>query len=153
MTDTRRPVHNGRMVWWRLLADSVVVFHAAYVAFVVFGFAAILAGTALGWRWVRNYNFRAAHMAAILLVCVEAFAGVTCPLTTLESYLRVKGGGAGYPGDFIGYWAHRMIFYDAPPWMFTALYVAFAALVGIMFWLRPPRRTAPKRAADTRLPG
>jgi|HubBroStandDraft_1064217.scaffolds.fasta_scaffold89745_2 hypothetical protein len=141
------------MAWWHLLADCVVVFHAAYVAFVVFGFAAILAGTALGWRWVGNYHFRAAHMAAILLVCIEAFVGVTCPLTTLENYLRVKSGGAGYPGDFIGYWAHRMIFYQAPPWMFTALYVAFAIMVGVVFWLVPPQRPAPKRVAQTRLPG
>ena len=33
------------MLWSRVLADLIVVFHAGYVAFVVLGLAAILVGT------------------------------------------------------------------------------------------------------------
>ena len=124
-------------MWWRVLADCVVAFHAAYVTFVVFGLVAIFAGHAAGWRWVRNVWFRAAHLAAILLVCAEAVVGVACPLTTLENSLRMRAGGAAYPGDFIGYWLDWIIFYDAPPWVFTAIYLSFAALVLATFWLVP----------------
>ena len=124
-------------MWWWVLADMVVAFHAAYVGFVVFGLAAILAGSATGWRWVRNLYFRAAHFASILLVCAEAVVGIACPLTTLENALRVRAGGAGYPGDFIGYWLDWIIFYNAPPWVFTAIYLAFGALVLATFWLVP----------------
>ena len=127
------------MLGYRILADSVVVVHAAYVGFVVGGFAAILIGVALGWRWARNRYFRAAHLAAIALVCVESVVGVMCPLTSLEDWMRQRGGAARYPGDFVGYWAHRLIFYDLPPWMFTIAYIAFAALVVITFILLPPR--------------
>jgi hypothetical protein len=124
-------------MWWRVLADSVVAFHAGYIAFVVFGLIAIVAGYVMGWRWVRDPYFRAAHLAAILLVCVEAIAGVACPLTTLENALRVRAGEAGYPGDFIGYWLDWIIFYNAPPWVFTAIYCAFGALVLATLWLVP----------------
>jgi hypothetical protein len=125
------------MMWWQILADSVVAFHAAYVAFVVFGLIAILTGYAMSWRWVRNLYFRATHLAAILLVCIEAVVGVACPLTTLENALRLRAGGVGYPGDFLGYWLDWMIFYNAPPWVFTAIYLGFGALVLTTFWLVP----------------
>jgi len=125
---------------YTILADAVVVVHAAYVAFVVGGLAAILIGAAMGWRWTRGFAFRVAHLAAIALVCVEAIVGVMCPLTSLEDWMRQRGGAATYSGDFIGHWAHRLIFYDLPPWMFTIAYIAFATLVAITFILLPPRR-------------
>ncbi len=52
---------------WRVMADIVVAVHAAYVAIVVIGFAAIPIGSAAQWRWVRNFYFRAPHLAMILL--------------------------------------------------------------------------------------
>jgi hypothetical protein len=79
---------------WRVMADIVVAVHAAYVAIVVIGFAAILIGSAAQWRWVRNFYFRAAHLAMILLVCAEALVG--CPFTRLENVLRLRGGETGY---------------------------------------------------------
>ncbi len=127
------------MVRWRVLADAVVIVHAAYVVFVVFGLAAILIGVVLEWEWVRGFCFRLSHLVAIALVCFEAILGVTCPLTTLEDSLRARAGQARYPGDFIGYWAHRLIFYNAPPWIFTALYAAFTILVAAIFWFAPPK--------------
>jgi hypothetical protein len=127
-------------MWWRVLADSVVALHAAYIAFVVLGLVAILAGYVMCWRWVRDPYFRTAHLAAIALVCVEAIAGVACPLTTLENALRLRAGEAGYPGDFIGYWLDWIIFYNAPAWVFTAVYLAFGALVASTFWLVPIAR-------------
>jgi hypothetical protein len=42
---------------------------------------------------VRNLYFRVAHFAMILLVCVEAAIGSTCPLTRLENELRLRGSG------------------------------------------------------------
>jgi hypothetical protein len=124
---------------YTMLADAVVIVHAAYVAFVVGGLVAILIGGAMGWRWTRSFAFRVAHLAAIALVCVESVVGVMCPLTSLEDWMRERGGAAHHPGDFIGYWAHRLIFYNFPPWMFTSAYVAFAAVVVITFILLPPR--------------
>ena len=103
-------------VKWAFLADAVVILHAAYVGFVVLGFAAIFVGVARGWNWVRSFGFRLAHLSAIALACVESILGSAWPLTTVENGLRGRAGQARYPGNFVGYWAHRLIFYDAPPW-------------------------------------
>ena len=127
-----------------ILADAILIIHAAYVAFVVFGLAAILLGAAMRWRWTRSFAFRIAHLAAIALVCLESIVGVMCPLTSLEDSIRHRAGAAQYPGDFVAYWAHRMIFYNFPPWIFTTAYISFAILVAITFIAIPPRR--PSRA-------
>jgi Protein of Unknown function (DUF2784) len=128
------------MPWAKLLADLIVVFHAAYVSFVVFGLVAILIGAALHWGWVRNFWFRAIHLTMIGIVVLEALFGITCPLTDWEQQLRRKAGEVGYSGDFIGYWAHQLIFYDFPTWVFTVVYILFGAAVLGAFIVAPPRR-------------
>ena len=120
-----------------LLADVVLALHVAYVGFVVGGLGAIWLGYVLGWRWVRNWWFRVLHFAAIGLVAVEALVGLMCPLTLLEDWLR--------PGDegsegFVQRWLHALLFYDWPSWVFTVLYLSFAAVVALSFVLLPPAR-------------
>jgi hypothetical protein len=122
---------------WLFAADLVTLIHAAYVAVVVLGFVAILIGWAAGLHWVRNGYFRVVHVAMILLVCCEALVGTTCPLTVWENMLRVKGGESGYSRDFVGYWLDSLIFYQAPPWVFTTAYLTFGAVVILAFWLVP----------------
>ena len=122
---------------WLVTADLVTMIHAAYAAFVIFGLAAILIGWAAGWHWVHNCYFRIVHLAMILLVCCESLIGTTCPLTVLENVLRAKGGQSGYARDFIGYWFDSLLFYDAPLWMFTTIYLTFGAIVLLTFWLVP----------------
>jgi hypothetical protein len=133
------------MVWARLMADLLVVFHGCYVAFVVLGMAAILVGGLRGWSWVRNVYFRAVHLAMIGIVAGEAIAGIPCPITVWESQLRRQAGQAAYPGDFIGYWVHRLIFYEAKPWVFTVLYVTFGLAVAAALVLVPPSLPAHRR--------
>jgi hypothetical protein len=122
----------------QFLADVVLVVHFAFVAFVVGGLAAIWLGAALGWRWVRNRAFRLAHLAAICFVAGEALFGVMCPLTVWEDALRGRASEMG----FIARWIRGVMFYELPPWVFTAAYVAFAAIVALTFWMVPPARRA-----------
>ena len=53
-------------------------------------------------------------------------------------HLRRQAGQQSYPGDFIGYWAHRLIFFDAEPWVFTLAYTLFGLLVLGTFVFGPP---------------
>src|ERR1700722_5507452 len=122
---------------WLVAADLVTTIHAAYVAFVVLGFVAILVGWAAGWHWVQNFYFRLVHVAIILFVCCEALIGTTCPLTVWENMLRAKGGESGYWRDFVGYWLDSLFFYPAPPWVFATAYLTFGAVVILAFWLVP----------------
>ena len=124
------------------LADIVLVVHFAFVAFVVGGLAAIWIGAALGWRWVRSFRFRIAHLAAICFVAAEAVLGVMCPLTVWEDALR----GRAHENGFIARWIHSVMFYELPPWVFTVGYVLFAVIVGVTFWLVPPERSNSREA-------
>jgi hypothetical protein len=127
------------------LADLVVVIHAAYVGVVVFGLLAILVGRLARWKWVRNFWFRAVHFLMILIVVAQALADKLCPLTTLENYLRVKGGGKAYYGSFIGHWFHEVVFCDIPQRALTPYYCLFGAVVLATFFLVPPRWPKLKR--------
>jgi hypothetical protein len=119
------------------LADLILVVHFLFVLFVVGGLALIwIGGTWRRWNWVRNFRFRLAHLAAVLFVAGEAVVGATCPLTLWEDALR----GVSPERGFIARWVHALLYYDAPPWVFTGIYLAFAALVALTFWRIPPRR-------------
>jgi len=124
-------------MFWLVTADLVAVIHAGYVAFVVIGFLAILVGWAANWHSVRNLYFRLVHLAMILFVCCEALTGASCPLTVWENTLRARGGESGYSRDFVGRWLDWLIFYEAPDWAFTAVYLSFGTLVLLTFWLVP----------------
>lgn len=123
-----------------LLADAVLVLHAAVVLFVVAGLALIILGNLRGWSWVNQIHFRLLHLLAIALVLAEAWLGIPCPLTTLEMWLRAQAGAATYSGGFIAHWLHRLIFYDLPPWVFVLAYSLFALLVVASWLWFPPRR-------------
>lgn len=130
-------VCRGRKMSNSLLADAVLIIHFAIVLFIVLGLPAIWAGALQGWLWVRNVGFRVTHFFAIVLVALEAVAGLWCPLTVLEDALR--GGAPAH--SFVARWVHSLLFYQFEPWVFTLAYVVFAALVGLTLVLVPPLRS------------
>ncbi|MDX1513217.1 MAG: DUF2784 domain-containing protein [Gammaproteobacteria bacterium] len=132
----------------RGIADAVLVIHSLFIAFVVFGQVYVLAGWALGWRAARNIWFRRLHLGAIGLVVVEAWAGVVCPLTSLEAHLRNQAGQTDYGQSFIGYWLARLIYYDFPAWVFLVAYTGFGILVLITYWRYPPVAPGEKARAS-----
>jgi hypothetical protein len=126
---------------YRLLADAVLLLHFGIVLFVVAGLAAIVIGGLRGWRVARSLSFRIAHLAAIAFVVVQAWLDAVCPLTTLELWLRARAGDRTYGGGFIEHWVQRVLFYQAPSWVFTLAYSAFALAVLAAWWYFPPQRT------------
>jgi len=123
-----------------LLADLLGMLHTLFVLFVVGGQILILAGWAAGWSYTRNFIFRIMHLAAIGFVVLETWFGILCPLTVIESDLRRQAGRAGLGDSFIGYWLDRLLYYQAPAWVFEAVYGVFGALVVATFVLYPPKR-------------
>jgi hypothetical protein len=116
------------------LADAVLLVHFGFVLFVVGGLALTWVGAAAGWRWVRNFWFRTAHLGAIAFVAGEALLGIWCPLTVWEARLR----GVDAQKSFMADWVHRLLFYDFPEWIFTAAYVLFGLVVAATwYFIRP----------------
>ena len=76
---------------YALLADAVLVAHAAFVVFVVLG-------GLLALKWPRIVWVHAP--AAVWGTAIE-FGGWICPLTPLENRLRELAGESAYRGDFI----------------------------------------------------
>jgi hypothetical protein len=129
---------------YQLLAEAVLFVHFGVVLFVAGGLVVVVAGNWLHWRWVNQLWFRLAHLAAIGVVVIQAWLGQYCPLTTLESWLRVQAGAISYERSFIEHWLQRLIYYEAPFWVFTVAYTVFAVLVLLVWWRFPPRRGANK---------
>jgi hypothetical protein len=85
---------------WRLLADAVVLFHLAFVAFAVAGGLLVLR-----WRWVALL-----HLPALAWAAFVEFTGRICPLTPLENTLRAAAGEAGYAGGFVEHYLLPMLY-------------------------------------------
>ena len=119
-------------------ADALLVVHFLLAAFIAGGLVLVWIGAACGWSWVRNPWFRYAHLAAIVFVAVEALLGYACPLTVWEDLLR----GGVRPESFVGRWVVRLLYYQAPEWVFAALYAVWAGATVATLVLVPPRKRA-----------
>ncbi len=124
-----------------MFADLIVVVHLMIVLFVVLGVPLVYLGAARHWAWVRGLRWRLVHLIAIAVIAAESLFGIVCPLTLWEDRLRGEQTATG----FIERWVDRILFYDAPTWLFTVAYIAFAALVAITWVVVPPIRCLRKR--------
>jgi hypothetical protein len=87
-------------VFYRLLANAVVIVHALFIVFIVFG-----GFLTWRWRWVAVLHIP----CAIWGVLIE-YRGWICPLTPLENSLQVKAGQSGYSGGFIEHYVLPAIY-------------------------------------------
>jgi len=111
-----------------VLADAVVVLHLGWILFLVFGAAVGVRCRAV--RWV--------HLGALAFAGVLTARGGICPLTHLETWLRERAGGAGYPGTFVGHYAERLVYLEVPrAAVLIGVGAVAAASVAVYLW---PRR-------------
>lgn len=123
-----------------LLADAVLVLHAAFVAFV-------LAGGLLVPRWPR---VAWVHLPAAAWGAWVEFSGWVCPLTPLEDRLRLAAGQTGGGGDFLERLLMPLLY---PDWLTRSTQVALGVVVltvnAIVYWHVATRR---RRASAQRPP-
>jgi hypothetical protein len=123
-----------------LLADALLTLHVGVVLFVVGLLPLVLIGGARGWRWVRHRRLRLTHLGLMVFIAGQTWLGQLCPLTVWEQDLRRLAGEAAYGESFIEHWLSRLLYWEAPWWVFVTAYTAFAALVaGAWWWVRPRR--------------
>ena len=81
-------------MYYRLLADVVVVVHLLFIVFVT-------VGSLLAIRWPRLVLL---HVPVVLWAALIVTTGFECPLTPLERALRVRGGVSSYDGGFVDHY-------------------------------------------------
>lgn len=131
---------------YAVAANAILFLHVCYVSFVVFGLLLTWVGVLLRWDWIRNRWYRGIHLTMIGIVVLEAWIGITCPLTTWENWFRERAGQQQIEGDIIATWLQGLIFFEAPPWVFTCGYTAFGLAVLGTLWFAPPRWRTGNRA-------
>lgn len=135
------------------LADAVLLLHFGIVLFVVLGLPVIVLGNRVGWAWVNSLRWRLAHLAAIGVVVLQAWLGQLCFLTVVESSLREQTSQSGYERGFIEHWVQRVLYFEAPIWVFTLVYTGFGLLVAWAWWRFPPMVGKGKSGPHRRQPG
>ena len=110
---------------WSLLADSLVILHFAFTAFVIFG-------GFLTWRW-RQIAFL--HLPALAWGCWVEVSHSICPLTPLENQFRHLGGEAGYRGGFLAHYLVRVLYPPGLTWHIQwELAAALIAINALAYW-------------------
>ena len=125
---------------YQLLADLVLALHSGVVIFIVLGTVLIVVGNLNGWRWVNHFWLRFVHLAGMLSVAIGTWLDISCPLTDLEQWLRIKTNAETYSDSFIGHWLQQLLYYDFAPWVFVLVYTLFGLLILAVWWIFPPRR-------------
>jgi hypothetical protein len=103
-------------VLYLLGADLVVLVHFAFVVFVALGGLLVRRWTRLAWL----------HLPAAAWGALIEFTGIVCPLTPLEKWLRLRGGGEAYAGGFIQHYIVPLLY---PPGLTRAGQIALGCLV------------------------
>jgi hypothetical protein len=89
-------------VYYRLLADLVLLVHAFFVAFVVLGGLAVLRWPRIAW----------VHLPVVAWGAGIEFMGAVCPLTPLENHWRRLAGEQGYGGGFVEHYLLAALYPD-----------------------------------------
>lgn len=121
-----------------LLADAVLLLHAAFIAWAVFGGLTVLRWPRLVWL----------HLPVLAWgVWISASGGI-CPLTPLEQRLRVAAGQEGWHGGFIEHYLTAIIYPDGLTRSMQALLAALLLAGNIVVYALAWRR---RRARVDRL--
>ena len=84
----------------RLAADALVLLHAGFIIFAVFGGLLVLRNPR--WMWL--------HLPAAVWAATVVILGWICPLTPWEQSLRAAAGQQGYSGGFIEHYVLAAIY-------------------------------------------
>lgn len=84
----------------KILADLIVLFHFAFILFVITGGFIVLR-----WQWVIWI-----HIPCVFWGILVEFTGWICPLTPWENSLRISAGSSGYSGGFIEHYILPIIY-------------------------------------------
>lgn len=127
-----------------MVAISVLTLHLAIIVFNVVGCVFVPIGAWRGWRWVREFRWRLAHLLSLAVVALQALLGRACFLTLLQGDVS----GASHVQPLVASWINRLIYWPLPLWVFAIAYVVVFAYVVALWVCVRPRMPWPQRGAD-----
>ncbi len=111
-------------MWYRLYADILLALHLAFVLFAVLG-------ALLTLRWKKVVWL---HIPAVLIAATAALTGWICPLTPMENWFRIRGGGTGYSTTFVEHYITPVLYpADLTRGMQIALGIFVIALNAVIY--------------------
>jgi len=117
-------------LFYKFLADLVVVLHSFFVLFVLLGGFLVLWKPSVAWY----------HLPAVFWAAWLEFSGWICPLTPLENLLRQKGGVAGYNVGFVEHYIVPILYPTSltRQMQFTLGMIVLSLNIGVYFivWMR-----------------
>jgi hypothetical protein len=115
------------------LAISVLVLHALFILWVVFG--ALLARSRPILRWL--------HIGSLVWGILTELLPWPCPLTVLETWLEGKSGVQPYQGGFLLHYLDKLVYPDISATVLTVIGVIVCAVnltvYGWQIWIARPR--------------
>lgn len=118
---------------YTILADVTMVVHFLWVVFVVFGILLAFMKSRLVWL----------HLGGISLALLLNLLGWYCPLTYLENYLYLKGGGSAYEGSFIVHYLSPLLYPELPEVTVRAGGIAFVCVNLLVYGVLLKKRSLP----------
>ena len=120
-------------MFYRWLAVVVLLFHFAFLAFVLLGALLVVRWPRVAW----------AHVPMAAWGIFVEFAGRVCPLTPLENSLRARAGEQAYASGFIAHYLTAAIY---PAGLTRAVEIAIGTLAllcnaALYAWIVKRRRT------------
>jgi len=91
------------MLFYRIMADGILLIHFAFVLFVVAG------GILVYYR----PRLTRVHLPCVAWGALVEFYGWICPLTPLENYLRHQGAAGGYDESFLMHYLISVLYPQA----------------------------------------
>ncbi len=117
-----------------MTALTILAIHLAIIAFNVAGCVLVPIGAWRGWRWVREFWWRLAHLLSLAVVALQATFGRACFLTIWQA----DATDASHVQPMIAGWINQLIYWPLPLWVFAIAYVVvFAYVIALWIFVRP----------------
>lgn len=124
---------------YKILADSVIFVHLAWVIFMLVGFFFTLYALFFKKSFLDWWKFRTLHLVGIFYVAGLSVLGKYCPLTILENVLREQVSPEKvYQGSFISHYLEKIVYPEIDLLLIQIPTLALAIFTILIFVLLPP---------------
>ena len=109
---------NRGIMFYKVLADMVVIVHFLWILFLIFG--ALLA--------IKNRIAKIVHICGLLYALIIHLFQIYCPLTHLEIWLRSRHNPSlSYAGSFVIHYLERFVYIELSRYVLLALTIMLCA--------------------------